>query len=183
MKISAIYGIRSALKPEHIYIGSAIDFANRQSVHLYQLRKGISGCVKLQNHFNKYGETDLTFYIIERCSPEDLILREQYYIDILNPFFNIRRTAENNLGMKWSQESRDKFSTSRRGKTTSKKGQKDSLETRIRKSNSHKGKQPMLGKHHSEKAREKMSKSRRGGHHSEETKRKISEALKSFFNN
>lgn len=96
--ISGIYKIQSKIKPERIYIGSAYDFKERKRTHLKRLRynklnnitKGASP--KLQYHFNKYGEDDLIFILIEQVdwiSKENLLIREQYYLDTLKPWFNI----------------------------------------------------------------------------------------------
>jgi len=57
--------------------------------------------IKLQNHYNKYGEIDLQFSILLGCNKEDLIKIEQYFIDIYNPLFNINLIAGSSLGRKW----------------------------------------------------------------------------------
>ena len=41
--------------------------------------------------------------IIEYCSPEDLIKREQYYLQGLKPDYNILKTAGSLLGFKHSK--------------------------------------------------------------------------------
>jgi group I intron endonuclease len=112
MKVSGIYRIESISHPERVYIGSAVWLDNRWWKHLTELRKDKHHSSKLQNHFNKYGESDLVFSIIEPCLPENLIQREQYYIDTLNSYFNIARVAGSQLGMKRSNESRKKMSDS-----------------------------------------------------------------------
>jgi GIY-YIG catalytic domain. len=64
MNTSGIYKIESKLKPERIYIGSAINIGQRWRVHLSDLRKQKHHSKKLQNHYNKYGEVDLSFSIL-----------------------------------------------------------------------------------------------------------------------
>ena len=40
---------------------------------------------------------------------EELVESEQKYLDNLNPFFNIRTVAENNLGIKTTEEVKEKL--------------------------------------------------------------------------
>ena len=115
MKISGIYRIQSIIKPERFYIGSAISISDRWSKHKSLLRKNAHHSPKLQNHFNKYGEADIVFIIIEPCLSEFLLIREQYYIDTLKPWFNTRQIAESNLGYTWNKDSRDKMRGNKNG--------------------------------------------------------------------
>lgn len=97
--MTVIYKISSIIKPERIYIGSAVNYYGRKAVHLSQLSNNKHGNNKLQRHFNKYGNCDLVFSIVENVpSRNDLLKREQYYIDTLSPYFNICTTAGSNLG-------------------------------------------------------------------------------------
>jgi group I intron endonuclease len=104
MKISGIYKIQSVIKPERIYIGSAVDVKQRWAVHLHTLRNNKHHSIKLQRHFNKYAESDLIFIIIEPCFPEFLIIREQYYLDNNITYFNNSKIAGSPLGVKHSKE-------------------------------------------------------------------------------
>ncbi len=108
MKISGIYKIQSRIKPERIYIGSAVDMKNRWNLHLYKLKKGVHHSIILQNHYNKYGENDLQFSILELVMfKEDLIRREQYYIDKIKPEFNICKKAGSSLGTQRTEEQKN----------------------------------------------------------------------------
>lgn len=129
---SAIYKIQSIIKPERIYIGSAIQIKRRWYKHLYELKINKHNNPKLQRHFNKYGSTDLVFIIIEPCFPEFLFIREQYYVNTLNPWFNIvkkigtnsrvisKKTKDKlsivNLGRKVSDETKKKISIANKGR-------------------------------------------------------------------
>jgi group I intron endonuclease len=104
-----IYKIQSIIKPKQFYIGSAINFNNRKDSHLCFLRKNKHHSEKLQNHFNKYGESDLRFEFLIGCNEKDLICIEQFFIDSLNPYFNICKIAGNTLGFKHSEESKQKM--------------------------------------------------------------------------
>jgi group I intron endonuclease len=100
MKISGIYKIQSKIKPEKIYIGSAVNITNRWRQHIHYLKNNKHPNKKLQNHYNKYGETDLQFSILLGCEKNDLLKIEQYFIDSYNPWFNNRPIAGSNLGKK-----------------------------------------------------------------------------------
>ena len=42
----------------------------------------------------------MEFSVVELCEPSELIVREQHYLDKLNPAFNIRKKADRNSGIK-----------------------------------------------------------------------------------
>ena len=52
----------------------------------------------------KYGYSGFCLYILEYCEPSILLEREQYYIDTLNPEYNILKIAGSSLGFKHSEE-------------------------------------------------------------------------------
>jgi group I intron endonuclease len=83
--------------------------------------------------------------ILEYCTKENAISREQYYLDLLNPEYNILKIAGSRLGFKHSEETLLKMS----GKNN-----------------------PMFGKNHSEETIAKISGARKGKSHSEETRKK-----------
>ena len=123
MKISCIYIIRSKCNPYRVYIGSAIDFINRKSCHVSQLKNNKHHSKKMQRHVNKYGIDDLSFDILERVFiVDDILNKEQYYIDLLNPYFNTRPKAASNLGYKFgpmSIEYKAKISAAGKGRIVS----------------------------------------------------------------
>lgn len=67
------------------YIGSSICIKNRKYNHFAQLRKNIHYNEHLQRAFNKYGEANFSFNIIEELDDSEtelsLRLKEQAYID------------------------------------------------------------------------------------------------------
>jgi len=109
MKISGIYKIQSAIKPNRVYIGSAVNINHRWNCHLSDLRKNKHHSKKLQNHLNKYGESDLLFSILLGCPKEDLIKNEQYFLDSYKPYFNICQIASSQFGLKRSEETKNKM--------------------------------------------------------------------------
>jgi len=100
MKISGIYKIQSIIKPERFYIGSAVDVSDRWRCHLKDLRRNKHHSPKLQRHFDKYGESDLVFIIIEPCLHVFLTVREDTYLHPIKPYFNICPNAGSRLGTK-----------------------------------------------------------------------------------
>lgn len=86
--ISGIYQIKNIVSGK-LYVGSSNIVQKRRSQHLRELRKGIHSNLKLQNAWNKYGESNFEFSIIETCEVEDLQTREQFYISSMFPFYNI----------------------------------------------------------------------------------------------
>jgi group I intron endonuclease len=112
--ISGIYQIQSKINGK-IYIGSAVNIGKRWKEHIMSLRYN-KNTRHLQNHTNKYGVDDLVFSIVESCPKKKLIEREQYYMDLLHPAFNIRKKAESNLGVKFTEETKRKISESQKGK-------------------------------------------------------------------
>lgn len=80
------------------YIGSAAAFKasdskkgfyRRLQRHLLALNANKHHNKILQNSWNKYGEKSFKFEILEFCLPHLCIEREQYYLDILQPFYPI----------------------------------------------------------------------------------------------
>lgn len=53
----------------------------------------------------KHGYSKFNLDILEYCSSSDVITREQYYIDILKPEYNILQVAGSLFGYKHTQES------------------------------------------------------------------------------
>lgn len=115
---SGIYQIKNLVNGK-IYVGSASTLRNRKCNHFSDLRDNKHPNARLQNSYNKYGRSNFEFSIIEYCSKDKLVEREQHYIDTLDPYFNIRRIANSNLGFKFTEESKLKMSLAQTGKVLS----------------------------------------------------------------
>lgn len=63
------------------YIGQAKNLRNRWVGHRMKLRKGNHNNAYLQRSFDKYGEEDFYFGVLEFCSKEDLAEREIFWIN------------------------------------------------------------------------------------------------------
>lgn len=70
----------------------------------------------MQSSWTKHGKESFCFEIVEFCAPSDLIEREQSFIDLLKPEFNICPTAGNSLGRTHSKESRQKIAEKAKGR-------------------------------------------------------------------
>jgi len=209
-KTSGVYQIKSRIN-EKIYIGSAVDFMKRKREHWYNL-KNRNHCNRyLQRHHDKYGIKDLWFKIMEFCPKEKLIEREQYYMDILKPEFNICLVAGSSLGVIFTEERKQKFrgknnpmyGIHRIGKEATNFGNCHTEKAKRKMSESHKGlKGYWLGKTISEETKQKMREAHKnriyaykasdetkrkmslaniGKHSSDETKRKMSESKYVFY--
>lgn len=120
-KISCIYRILN-IKNTKSYIGSAIDFNRRKRRHLNLLRNNNHHSFKLQNSFNKYGEENFIFEILEIVTDiENIIKIEQKWIDLEIPLLNMTLIAglNSSMGMKRSDETRNKIKLSLTGKKLS----------------------------------------------------------------
>ena len=105
-----IYKISSILHPDRIYVGSAVNPVRRRRDHFRRLRVKSHPNNKLQNHVSKYGVEDLLFETLEEVTDiQILVEREQYYIDNLKPYFNLCLIAGSQLGMKRSDETKQKM--------------------------------------------------------------------------
>lgn len=88
------------------YIGSTVNFKHRFNEHKRKLNINTHANIKLQNAWNKYSQSSFTFSIIEYVDKiEDLLIREQYFMDLLKPEYNIALSATAPMqGRKHSKE-------------------------------------------------------------------------------
>jgi len=177
------------------YIGSSINMAARWAGHRSDLKKGKHHSKHLQRSWDKYGEESFEFTVIESVeNTDDLLVREQHYLDTLKPFlrengYNSVRNAANCLGFRHTEETKRKMSEARSGTTRSEETKKkisEALKGRVvSEAAKRKMSQAWEGRQISQETREKMSQAHKGQTpwnkgvpHSEETKRKISSANK-----
>ena len=104
---SGIYKIINNITKD-IYIGSSVNLSNRKSRHFRDLEKNIHHSIILQRAVNKYKIENFDFIILEYCDKNDLLIREQYYLDTLFPLYNILKNAGNSLGHIVTEETKIK---------------------------------------------------------------------------
>lgn len=82
-KICGIYCIENLVNHKK-YIGQSVDIEARWRYHKSELRRDIHGNDYLQKAWNKYGENNFQFYILEYCAIDVMDDREIYYIALYN---------------------------------------------------------------------------------------------------
>lgn len=100
----AIYKITCS-KNNKFYIGSAMNTHRRWIKHRSALKKGYHHNKHLQSAWDKYGENCFNFEILEECEEEQLIKREQFWLDKTECYkrevgFNKASVASNNTNSK-----------------------------------------------------------------------------------
>ncbi len=109
-----------------IYVGSAINFKERRRNHYKALNGNYHGNKYLQAAWNIYGEEAFQFTIVEIVEDVSRLLEiEQLWIeasDCCNSEigYNLNPTAGSNLGIKWSDDYKEKMSLVLKGKIKSK---------------------------------------------------------------
>lgn len=97
ISMSGIYRIVNQVNGK-VYIGSTRGhFHKRWHDHKRKLKNNNHCNKHLQSAWNLYGEHKFTFEIIEECSKETVLVREQFYLDmaqkILGEVYNMRPVA------------------------------------------------------------------------------------------
>lgn len=158
-----IYGIRNLINGK-IYVGkTGMNFGDRWDSHRSLLNNGKHDNPHLQNAWNKYGQDNFEFIVIEDCSIEELDDKEKYYIKIykdLNLAYNIHDGGNegNNLGKHLSEEIKRKI------------GEKNRINN--------------IGKKHSDETKKKMSQAHQGMKYasmSEEGRKNIQQAQQKYY--
>lgn len=150
------------LETNKSYVGSSVNLRRRFNTY-YSFSYLTRNKSLISKALLKYGYSRFRLEILEYCDPSVLMEREQYYIDLLKPEYNILKIAGSLLGFKHSDSTRERLSKFYTGRIIS-------PEVRDKLSNSQKGRV------HTAEALVKMSKSKLGRKLSEEHKKNISAA-------
>ena len=81
-----------------IYIGSSVNIRKRWSEHINTLNRNTHGNNYLQNAWNKYGQENFDFSVLDICESEKLQMKEQFYLNFYRSYnrgigFNIAEKA------------------------------------------------------------------------------------------
>lgn len=159
------------------YVGYSSNVYYRLLRHLSSLRRNCHDNIYLQYSWNKYGEENFEFEILEEYPEHLLVAMEHYWctiLDVHNPErgYNIKPTHPYNPAARNSKETREKISIKA-------KGRKPSIETRAKMSQNSgmRGRpSPLRGTTKSKEFKDYISKINKKPK-SEEHKRKIREAV------
>lgn len=136
------------------YVGSGVDLKNRLK-HYYSLdlmRSKIKlGQSKIYAAILKYGHSHFKLEILEYCNKSDVIDRENYYLNLLKPEYNILQVAGSSLGYRHSVDTKERIRASLVGRYDGENNQMYGLF-----GESH----PWFGQKHSEESKLNMSKSK-----------------------
>ena len=68
------------------YIGQSVSIKRRWATHKRELKQNIHYNCQLQHAYNKYGEDNLVYEILELCPREKLNEREEFYIKLFDSY-------------------------------------------------------------------------------------------------
>lgn len=108
------------LKNGKRYIGSSVNLYNRLYEHKYNLKNNKAHNKHFQASWNKYGENSFIYGILEYCDKDVQFEREQYYLDFMQPEYNLTSNVIANTGIKLSNEVKNKISKTLKEKYASK---------------------------------------------------------------
>jgi group I intron endonuclease len=169
----------------NFYIGSSTNLKNRfvRYFNLSYISK-VRNELSISRALIKYGYSNFRLDILEYCdnSKNILLEREQYYIDLLKPVYNIEKIAGSSAGRKLSDETKQLISNSLKNRyltqPSKNKGKFHTEETKLLMSMSRTGsKNPFYGNKHREVSKELIRKSKIGKTQSIETREAISTTL------
>jgi len=106
---SGVYQILNIVNNKK-YIGSSLNIYTRFHEHISNMNYNHGHNAHLQAAWNKYGEQNFEFSVIEFCSPENRLIREQYYIDLYKPEYNLSLNVKGNLNRVVTEVTRQKIS-------------------------------------------------------------------------
>nr|YP_010390664.1 GIY-YIG endonuclease [Fusarium asiaticum]QJT59516.1 GIY-YIG endonuclease [Fusarium asiaticum]QJT62211.1 GIY-YIG endonuclease [Fusarium asiaticum]QJT63584.1 GIY-YIG endonuclease [Fusarium asiaticum]QJT64129.1 GIY-YIG endonuclease [Fusarium asiaticum]QJT64408.1 GIY-YIG endonuclease [Fusarium asiaticum] len=101
---SGIYLWRNKINGK-TYVGSSVNLAKRFKNYFnesYLTR--LKDYMVIYKALLAYGHENFTIEILEYCDPASILEREQYYLDTLNPKYNILKVAGSSFGYKHSEE-------------------------------------------------------------------------------
>ena len=144
---------------KRFYIGSSINLKRRLNSY-YNLKSLAKEPTRyINNAILKEGHSAFILYILEYCSKEILLQREQHYFDLLKPSYNICPIAGSTLGLLHNEDTKNKISINKLGTNL---GEDNHFYNKI----------------HTDEAKKKMSLAKLGKSLSSDIKEKISNTMK-----
>ena len=166
MKVSGVYFIKNKVT-EKCYVGSSIDVYRRWTRHIDELIKNKHHSAKLQNSWNKHGNDNFEFILIQKGCKNVLTKLEQQWIDLCDSYKNGYNCAPiaNNVGLlPKTEEHKRKIGASHKGRKLT-----EESKNKIRQKAIGRKRNPM-----SEETKKKIGQANKGNKHSEITKQLLS---------
>ena len=192
-----VYLIENQITGE-MYVGSTVaSFSQRWSIHRRRLSSG-RGNRRLRAAWTQYGEEAFEFIVLETIEDASIVTeREQWWMDVLKPQYNIvplagrttgyKHTEETKrqlsavcLGRKLTDEHRTKIGLGLLGKQRGKRVS-DSAKQKIREARIRQGCPQPVGYKHSEQTRQKMRLAHVGREVTADRRAKQSVAIKAWW--
>ena len=175
---SGIYMLTNKLTGD-IYVGQSSDISNRFKNYFNLSYLKSKNGFRISRALIKYGYSNFSLIILEYCNKSDLLEREQYYFDKLEPQYNILKIAGSSKGFNHSDETKAKISKALKGIYI---GEKSALFGRLHREETKQlmslkkagENNPLYGKFHKEETKNLMKQKALGRKHSDETKLKMS---------
>lgn len=187
---SGIYAIKNRINNK-MYVGKSVNIKKRKSYHFWLLRTNNHFNPKLQSAFNKYGEENFEFVILEKCNKDELDDKEIKYINrynTINDGYNICEGGEGSLGRTLSEETKQKISNANTGRKQDEVAKKrkseimkelwQTAEYRKKMKQRPKPKPWNKGRRHTEEEKKHLSEKLKGRRITEEHKKKLHELYK-----
>jgi group I intron endonuclease len=111
---SGIYMITNKLTNDR-YIGQSIDISKRFKNYFSLSYIKSKDSLRINKALIKYGYSNFSLTILEYCDKSDLLVKEQYYCDKLNPQYNILKIARSSLNSIKKEETKTKIRKSLKG--------------------------------------------------------------------
>lgn len=110
---SGVYCFKNKINGS-IYVGSSVDLRKRFKYYFsvnYLRSVTLKYKSKIYSSLLKNGYDNFTLEILEHCDPDQCIEREDYYINLLKPDYNICPKAGSSFGRTTSEDTKMKLST------------------------------------------------------------------------
>lgn len=126
-----------------VYIGSSINIKNRWRSHLSELRRNVHYNSYLQRSWNKYGENNFEFKVLEEVTEKDLLLEvERKYVSLYNSDerdsgYNQAKVSTDKTRFTHSEESRIKIGKASKERGVSKAALDRLHESQLGEKNNH----------------------------------------------